>query len=136
MAFRTSWIEEKRIIYTEMINSLNDEEAQEISDMHAKFLNEGIAPVHLVVDMSRLEIVPTNLRKNTSMASYLQHPALGWTVLIGGNVLLNFMLSILGHVFKFRYVKRATMQEALAYLVSQDQTLVAAREGVAAPHQS
>lgn len=131
MAFRSSWIEEKRIIHTEMIGTMTSQEAQQISDAHMKFLNEGVAPVHLIVDLTQLKEVPTNLRQNTSMAGYLQHPALGWTVLIGGNVLLNFMLSILGHVFKFRYVKRETMEEALAYLISQDQTLVTARERLA-----
>ena len=135
MAFRSTWIEEKRIIYTEMIGTMTSNEAQEISDAHIKFLNEGAAPVHLIVDLTQLKEVPTNLRQNTSMAGYLQHPSLGWTVLIGGNVLLNFMLSILGHVFKFRYVKRATLEESLAYLVSQDQTLTTAYERLVARSQ-
>ena len=123
MPFNTTWIEEKRIIHTEMVGTLSSQEAQEMSDAHTKFLSEGIAPVHIIVDMIQLKEVPTNLHQNTSMAGYLRHPALGWTVLIGGNVLLNFMVSILGHVFKFRYVKRATMEEALAYLAEQDKTL-------------
>jgi hypothetical protein len=127
MAFRCTWIEEKRVIYTEMISTMTSNEAQKISDAHMKFLNEGAAPVHLIVDLTQLKEVPTNMRQNTSMAGYLQHSSLGWTVLIGGNVLINFMLSILGHVFKFRYVKRATLEESLAYPVSQDQTLITVR---------
>ena len=103
-----------------------------MSDAHAKFLSEGTAPVHLVVDVTGLTAVPTNLRQNTSMGGYLRHPALGWTVLVGGNVLVNFMVSVIGQVFKFRYSKRETLEEAIAYLTAQDQSLDGARERVLA----
>jgi SpoIIAA-like len=132
MPFKTSWADDKRIIYTKLTGTLTAQEAQEMSDTHAKFLSEGTAPVHLVVDVTGLSGVPTNLRQNTSMGGYLRHSALGWTVLIGGNVLVNFMVSVIGQVFKFRYSKRETLDEALAYLIAQDQTLTGARERVLA----
>jgi len=130
MAYETSWADDKRIIYTKLSGILTSKEAQEMSDTHAKFLSEGTAPVHLVVDVTGLTAVPTNLRQNTSMGGYLRHPSLGWTVLVGGNVLVNFMVSVIGQVFKFRYSKRETLEDAIAYLVAQDQTLEGARERV------
>ncbi len=132
MAFRTTWIEDKRIIYTELLGTLTSQEAQEMSDTHAKFLNEGTAPVHLIVDVTRLGAVPTSLRQNTSMGGYLRHPSLGWTVLIGGSVLVNFMVSVIGQVFKFHYSKRENLENAMTYLISQDASLAGATERVLA----
>lgn len=123
MAYHTSWIEDKRIIYTELTGTLTSQEAQEMSDAHARFLSEGIAPVHLIVSVTKLDGIPTNLRQNASMGGYLRHPSLGWTILIGGNVLVNFILSVIGQVLKFRNSKRATLQEAVDFLKSQDITL-------------
>jgi hypothetical protein len=136
MAFETTWADEKRIIYTKLSGTLTSQEAQDMSDTHAKYLSEGTAPVHLIVDVTGLSGVPTNLRQNTSMGGYLRHPALGWTVLIGGNVLVNFMVSVIGQVFKFRYSKRESFEDAIAYLISQDQTLAGARERVVARNQT
>ncbi len=136
MAFETKWVDEKRIIYTRLTGTLTSQEAQEMSDTHARFLSEGIAPVHLIVDVTGLSGVPTNLRQNTSMGGYLRHPSLGWTVLIGGNVLVNFMVSVIGQVFKFRYSKRDSFDDAIAYLSAQDQTLSGVRERVLARNQS
>src|ERR1044071_673666 len=113
MAYRTSWLEDKRIIYTELIGTLTSQEAQEMSDTHAKFLSEGTAPVHLIVDVTSLDGVPNNLRQNASMGGYLRHPSLGWTVLIGGSVLVNFMVSVIGQVFKFHYSKRENLEDAM-----------------------
>lgn len=132
MTFRTTWIEDKRIIYTELMGTLTSEEAQEMSESHAKFLSEGQAPVHLIVEVTKLDGVPTNLRQNASMGGYLRHPALGWTVLIGGSVLVNFMVSVIGQVFKFHYSKRDNLEEAMIYLISQDASLSGATERVLA----
>jgi hypothetical protein len=135
MPFHTKWIEDKRVIHTSLTGTLTSQEAQEMSDAHAKFLNEGTAPVHLIVDVTNLDGVPNNLRQNASMGGYLRHPSLGWTVLIGGNVLVNFMVSVIGQVFKFRYSKRETLEQALAYLASQDNTLAATRDRLIAQNQ-
>ena len=94
-----------------------------MSATHESFLSSGVAPVHIVVDLTRMETIPTNLKQNMSMGDYLRHPNLGWTVLVGGNVLVNFMLSILSQVFQMKYTKRETVEEALAFLAEHDPTL-------------
>jgi hypothetical protein len=132
MPFRTTWIEDKRVILTELWGTLTTEEAQEMSDAHAKYLSQGIAPVHLIVDVTQLGGIPSNLRQNSSMGGYLRHPSLGWTVLVGGSVLVNFMVSVIGQIFKFHYSKRESLEEAGAYLASQDPTLEGLRERIAA----
>ena len=123
MPFITNWLQENRIIRTQLTGKLTEQEAKDMSDAHAKFLDAGAAPVHLIVDVTRLEAIPINLRQNTSMGEYLRHPSLGWTVLVGGSTLVNFMVSVLGQVFHMKQARRETLQEALAFLATQDETI-------------
>ncbi|MEP7293153.1 MAG: hypothetical protein ABI835_15325 [Chloroflexota bacterium] len=123
MPFTSAWIEPNRIIRTELSGKLSDQEAKEMSDAHATFLDAGTAPIHLIVDVTRLDAIPINLRQNTSMGEYLRHPSLGWTVLVGGSTLVNFMVSVLGQVFHMKQARRDSTPDALAFLAAQDETL-------------
>jgi hypothetical protein len=106
-----------------LIGQLTTNEAQEISKLTTQYFNEGQSPVHIIINVTEVQGFPTNLRQNTSLADYLSHPSLGWTVVVGGSVLVNFMLSVIAQVLKFRNSKRATVEEAVAFLLTQDNTL-------------
>ncbi len=80
MPFTTQWLQENRIIRTQLLGKLSEQEAKEMSAAHAQLLDAGTAPVHLVVDVTGLDSIPINLRQNTAMGEYLRHPSLGWTV--------------------------------------------------------
>lgn len=123
MPFTTDWLQENRIIRTQLTGKLTEQEAKEMSDAHARFLDAGTAPIHLVVDVTKLDAIPINLRQNTSMGEYLRHPSLGWTVLVGGSTLVNFMVSVLGQVFHMKQARRETLTDAVAFLTAQDETV-------------
>jgi hypothetical protein len=127
MPFTTQWLQENRIIRTQLVGKLSEQEAREMSEAHANFLDKGTAPIHLVVDVTKLDSIPINLRQNTSMGEYLRHPSLGWTVLVGGSTLVNFMVSVLGQVFHMKQARRESVEEAITFLAMQDET-VAAKE--------
>ncbi len=123
MPMNSQWLEENRIVYTQLIGQLSSAEALEMSAAHENFLKTGSAPVHIVVDLTRMEAIPTNLKQNLSMGSYLRDPALGWVVLIGANVVVNFMLSVLSQAFHIRYARRESVDDALNFLRTNDPTL-------------
>jgi hypothetical protein len=123
MPYNSRWIEEKRVVYSQTIGQLTDEEVREMSDLHTQFLNTGTAPVHFLLDVKELKGAPVNLRQNLSMGAFLNHTALGWTVLIGGSAIVNFMVSIFGQVFHIKYARRDSYAEALDFLVQHDPTL-------------
>src|SRR5215207_7753219 len=123
MPFTTDWLQQNRIIRTQLVGKLTEQEAKDMSEAHAKFLDAGTAPVHLIVDVTKLDAIPINLRQNTSMGEYLRHPSLGWTVLVGGSTLVNFMVSVLGQVFHMKQARRETVEEALTFLAMQDETV-------------
>ena len=57
------------------------------------------------------------------MGEYLRHPSLGWTVLVGGSTLVNFMVSVLGQVFHMKQARRETLTDAITFLTAQDETV-------------
>lgn len=123
MPFQTRWIVEKRIALTQLSGSLSDEEARQMSETHSRFLQEGTPLVHLVIDASQLASIPINLKQNTAMGEYLRHPALGWTVLVGASNIVNFMVSVIGQIFHMKYARRETLEEAVQFLTTQDETI-------------
>jgi hypothetical protein len=128
MPYELSWHQDKRIIYERLHGTFDLEEVMAASQSTEKHLNEGTAPVHLVVDMSGLKSFPTNITKLNGMISYLKHPSLGWVIVTGGNTLSSFLVNVLSQVIKFRVAQRPTLELAAEFLRTQDQTL-----GVPAP---
>jgi anti-anti-sigma regulatory factor len=63
MPYKISWIEDKRIIHTQLIGHLTTSEAQEISKLTTQYLDEGQSPVHIIIDVTEVQGFPTNLRQ-------------------------------------------------------------------------
>ncbi len=123
MPFSSRWIVENRVIYTQVVGKLTSQEALEMSEAHARFLDAGTAPVHLVADAKELDSIPINMRQNAQMGQYPRHPSLGWVIIAGGNSFVNFMIATLGQVFHMHYAKRDSLADALSFLATQDASL-------------
>jgi len=104
---------------------LIEQESNEVGEINTRYLQEGIAPVHIIVDTNGLEKFPVNLRQNSQFMAYLSSPALGWVVVLGlsNNMLARFAVTVISQVVKFKLAQRTTVDDALSYLQSQDSTL-------------
>jgi hypothetical protein len=131
MPHQVSWAQEKRIILVNLIGSLDLEAGFQASNETNDFINQGTAPVHLIVDMSELKSFPTNITKVNQMNQYLKNPARGWVVVIGGNTLSNFLVNVLSQVVKFPVTQRPALNDALDFLRKNDATLVETAPAVA-----
>jgi hypothetical protein len=123
MPHQISWAQDKRIILLNLIGSLDLEDGFKASNDTNDYINQGTAPVHLVVDMSELKSFPTNITKVNQMNQYLKNPARGWVVVIGGNSLSNFLVNVLSQVVKFPVTQRPALNDALDFLRKNDATL-------------
>ena len=123
MPFTSRWLIENRVVYTEVFGKLTAQEAAEMSEAHAKFLDAGTKPVHIIGDAQQIESVPVNMRQYTQMGQYLRHPSLGWVVIVGGQSFVNFVVSMLGQVLHMRSATRDSLDEALNFLAAQDASL-------------
>ena len=125
MPHEITWAQDKRIILNRLIGTLDLEDGFKASEATNDYINQGIAPVHLVVDMSELKGFPTNITKVNQMNQYLKNPARGWVVVIGGNTLSSFLVNVLSQVVKFPVAQRPSLNEALEFLRKNDATLEA-----------
>ena len=123
MPYNISWCEEKRVFCIELTGELTDEQWTSIVAIDTLHIEEGIAPIHVIIDVSELDSFPTNVRKTASYASHLRDPRLGWAVVVGGNPLLDFVASLLSQITGFKLTKSATVEDALIFLRKQDNTL-------------
>jgi hypothetical protein len=125
MPYQISWHVEKRVLMVKLFGVLIEQESNEVGEINTRYLQEGIAPVHIIVDTNGLEKFPVNLRQNSQFMAYLSSPALGWVVVLGlsNNMLARFAVTVISQVVKFKLAQRTTVDDALSYLQSQDSTL-------------
>jgi hypothetical protein len=125
MPYEISWHLEKRVLMVKLFGVLIEQESNEVSEINTRHLQEGIAPVHIIVDTNGLEKFPVNLRQNSQYMAYLSSPSLGWVIVLGlsNNMLARFAVTVISQVVKFRLAQRTTVADALSYLESQDATL-------------
>ena len=124
MSYNISWCEDKRVFCVRLTGELTDEDWAKVVVIDTRHLEEGIAPVHIIIDVSELDSFPTNVRQTASYASHLRDPRLGWAVVVGGNPLLDFVASLLSQITGFKLTKSGTPEAALEFLRTQDATLM------------
>ncbi|MCA0457633.1 MAG: hypothetical protein LCI00_26945 [Chloroflexi bacterium] len=124
MDYTMEWHIPKRVILIRVSGDVSLEELERFNNDILKHLNEGIAPVHLISIGENIRRVPTNLMKIRQTTTYLQHPNMGWTVIVQEkpNPLSGFMVSVATQAsgMKLRQVK--SLADALETLTRIDQT--------------
>lgn len=87
-------------------------------------LDAGDAPVHLLIDVSQMGSIPSNIMKVQQTFTYLRHPALGWSLFIGEmNALTRLVVSVTNQVSGLDIKLVNTLEEALLLLKRVDLTL-------------
>jgi hypothetical protein len=124
MAYEISWYQGKRVIYDRLYGDHDFQAAIDGSAEAARFLSQGEAPVHMIVDMRDLKTFPTNITKVHDMTQFMKSPSLGWVVVVGGSSLTMFLVNVMSQVVKFRVAIRFTLEEAVEFLQKQDPTLL------------
>jgi len=119
------WYVERRVILVQIEGSLDLEKASELNRQIVAFIDQGDAPVHVIVDLTQLGAIPTNLLKLREASHVVGHAGVGWIVVIGvHNPFINFigsMLVQLGRLAHYRVMP--TIDEAYAELSKVDDSL-------------
>ena len=131
MPYQISWQVEKRVLMVKLFGVLIEQESNEVGEINTRYLQEGIAPVHIIVDTNDLEKFPVNLRQNAQYMAYLSSPSLGWVIVLGlsKNMLARFAVTVISQVVHFKLAQRTTVADALSYLQGQDSTLKSNQDG-------
>ncbi len=116
MAYRLKWQVEKQIVLLSIQKESSLEDfgafAQEIT---SQYLDSCDAPVHVLMDMTRLEKFPHELVKIRAVTGdFFRHPALGSVVVVGRvNPLAGCIIDTLARTFRVDCAAVPSMREAL-----------------------
>ena len=124
MSFEISWYLPKRVLHIHLLaeQSLSDLEA--LSWQTAPMIEEGIAPVHVLLDDAKGGRPPISLKEIQSRLDIITHPSIGWVVGVGEvDAVAKFMVPLLMKIVKVSYVRVATIEEALVFLSKHDPQL-------------
>jgi len=126
MPYRLSWYQKNRIVLAVMTGVYTVEEMQARNqELIDQYLERGQAPIHLISDARDMRQFPTSMIKVQQInESWLRHPNLGWTVIVGnGNILLNFLAAAITKAMGVKHRTVATHEEAIETLKKMDTTL-------------
>jgi hypothetical protein len=126
MAYGLTWHTEKQIVLLSLHRESSVEDFRAFTrEITAKYLDASSTPVHVMVDMSRLERFPIQLVKIRAASSDLfRHPKLGKVVIVGRtNPLAGCIIDTLARTFRVECLWAANLEQA-RLLVTQPARLV------------
>ncbi len=123
---KSHWLHEDRIAYLEIIGDFDEEGMIEFNThMRDKYLEQGDAPVHCIIDAKGLTGHPTNIKtlKEGTQAS-VKHPNIGWVVLVGfDNRIVRFFSSTVSQLLGVKFKLVDNLDDAKDVLRRADQSI-------------
>lgn len=123
MAYELSWLLDKRIIHLRTFGVLSTEEYRSSAGEILESFDNGIAPVHVIVDHLDVEKIEFDPKLVKELIFAETHANGGWTILVSASKLAKFSLSMITQLNKVPMNTCDTVQQALVTLQRVDQTL-------------
>lgn len=128
MAYTVGWHQNQRVIQVRFWGDTTVEELKEMFESLIEHMDTGDAPVHTLTDVTEMRKFPLSIAAIKNTMPRADHPNQGWNVVVGGPVLVQSFSQIISRVLNVRYRSFQTMDEALEFLATQDETLELRRE--------
>lgn len=124
MGYKISWLVDQRIIFLYQYGITNIEELQQVIEDQMAMQTEGISPVHVINDSTHIEKMLFGLAdiKKVLNLPHVKGNA-GWYVLVSPDRFKRFLANIAGEFSGGRHREFATIQEAIDFLHSMDDSL-------------
>lgn len=116
------WLIEDRIVRARYYGTVTAGDIREQAASTLAMIEVGAAPIHVLIDSSRVESVGIGIGDLRSL-SVKTLPAAGWTVIIAPNTLHRFFISIGMQFTRGNYKFVDTQDEAIDFVMSQDPTV-------------
>jgi hypothetical protein len=122
MAVELSWYEEGRVVVQQFSGTLDEDDVREVARTLKHHADNGVAPVHTIVDVRRVTDVPATLdqinrlRTDANMA--------GWMIVVGLHPAVRFFARLVSQLRGLNYRPVSTLEDALYFLAHQDSALV------------
>jgi hypothetical protein len=120
------WIIPGRVLAAHYSGDLKLEEVSTSNDEAQHWIaNEGVAPVHTVVDLSGITRYPTNLKDVRDIVR-VDHPEMaGWSIIVSGNTIVRFISSTVTQLMRQKVRVFDSLDEGYAFLWETDASLQA-----------
>lgn len=125
MEYRFEWHVPRRVLLLTVSGDVSLRDLERFNHSMIDNLEQGIGPVHLVSIGHNIQRVPTNLMLIKETVTFLQHPNMGWIVVVQekANPLTGFIVSVASQAtgMKMRQVK--TLVDGIETLRRLDQSI-------------
>lgn len=95
MPAEITWYYPQRLIYERFYGMITLDELDHIQTRFVNQLQEGIAPVHAIIDFRDVTDYPRNLLEIRRVLRPTSTEPLGWVIIINQNALLQFLVTVL-----------------------------------------
>lgn len=127
MQAELKWYVENKVIFLKLPQSIDDAETIDTLNLSlVELLDQGEAPVHIIIDMSDYKTQFTKINQlgnMDSMSKLFKHEAIGWSIIITENSMLKFASAVVTNVFKSKLKSCKSLEEANVVLSRLDTNL-------------
>ncbi len=121
-----TWHTDNRIVDVQVTGDQTMADLRALNTTIMTLLDDGNAPVHMLIDMTEAGDIPSNIREVKQVFTYLDHLALGWSLFIGvSNPLHKLVISLTNQLSGVQASVTSTKSAALEQLRRVDQSLAA-----------
>ena len=124
MTSEIQWLIYNRVMYVKLSGEISLDEMREYNEYAIQLIDEGIAPVHAILDDEDVQKIPMSVNELSNVLRVFRHPGRGWLVAIGNSGRVERMiLSLMTQFFRAQFQRFESTKEALDFLREQDETL-------------
>ncbi|MCI0710426.1 MAG: hypothetical protein L0154_09720 [Chloroflexi bacterium] len=122
MAYQVSWLVPQRVIFVRVTATLTRDDIVAMNQDYFHLLDEGVAPVHMLVDANQLDKLDIKVKDIPSLL--MQDDArFGWNFIVTPNRFIGFLSNLAAHLTGSKYKTMDKLDEALQVLVRLDSSL-------------
>lgn len=115
MTHQIGWWLAGKVLPIEIEGAVDVAELGEIMQTNARYFAQGDPPVHLLVDVLKVQSFPTNLVEMRKLEKFDQSVPVGWVVIITTNILMRFIGSMSAQLGGAKVRHFPTIDEAITF---------------------
>jgi hypothetical protein len=124
MGHEIFWLEENSIVKLRLWDKLNIDEFPEYDRLILEYIDQSDKLlVHVWVDMKDVEEFPNNVSKVHKALTHLNHPRVGWSIIITDSRVIRFVGYMITQISKARFRAFSNEADGMAFLRSVDTTI-------------
>src|SRR4051794_38985593 len=124
MPYRFEWYVEGRVILEEAYGDVTiDELIRFNAEVTQLIVEKGIAPVHVIVDLTKVEKYPPSLREVLGTMRQKHPEKVGWMLIVTENPVLRFVASMVFQIARLKLRTFSTLAQAKVFLAEMDETV-------------